>query len=44
MIKKGPRSTVYLRRDENKYVRVSPPESSPRFTSNLNVSNTKNPA
>ena len=44
MIKKGPHGTVYLRCDEKKYVSVSPPDSSPRFTSNLNLSNTKNPA
>ena len=45
--KKGPQSTVYLRRDERKYVQkagYTPPDSSPRFTSKLNLSNTKNPA
>ena len=48
MIKKGPHSTVYLRRAmrKNMFKRLvyTPQDSSPRFTCKVNLSNTKNKA
>ena len=48
MIKKtAPHITVYLNRDEKKYIKrlvYTPPDLSPRFTSKVNLSKTKNAA
>ena len=45
MIKKETSSTVYvMRKSMFKRLVYTPPDSSPRFTCKVNLSNTKNPA